>query len=362
MAIHIKDLPKCINCNKDIMYYDTFIKDGILKYGKSALSKKGNFKLVICEHCLTEKYPSYQHRNKSRVFNRMCEETKYAFNIPDDVYEKEKNKFIVRSLNNFIEKYGEEEGTIRWESYKNKQSITNTFKYKKEKYNMSEEDFDMYNKSRSATLNNFIKRHGEEDGKIKWEEYKNMQKITKSKDYMISKYGEEKTNLINKSKANTLKNYIQKYGEEEGTIRYDTYILNSKSYFSKISQSFFNSIDSILSTKFTTYYASKNIEYGVKLKDTYIKLDYFILELNLCIEFNGTMFHADPRIYLPNDIPSPYSNLSAAEVQKKDAERYTELKKCRDINTIIMWEIDYNEKTFSPEMYIKNILKININE
>ncbi len=362
MAIHISTLNKCKDCNKDIIYYDTVIKDGFIKYGKSALTKKGNYSLAVCEHCLSKKFPEYQQKNKSRVFNRMCDETQYAFNIPEDVYQEEKNKFVVRSLDNFIKKYGEEEGNRRWDNYRKKQSITNTFEYKKEKYNMSKDDFDNYNKSRSVTLNNLIKRYGNEIGNQKWNEYLDKQRLTKSMDYMIIKYGAEKANKINKSKANTLENYINRYGEIEGKEKWINYFSNQKSFYSKISQEFFNSIDEIISKKYTTYYGQKNIEYGINLNDRYIRLDYFILELNLCIEFNGTVFHADPRVYLPNDIPSPYSSMTAVEIQNKDKERYKTLKKLRNIDTIIMWQLDYDSKTFNPINYITNNLKININD
>jgi hypothetical protein len=306
MATHISSLDKCKRCGENIFYYDTVIVDGYLKKGKSALSKKAGFFLCTCEKCLTLEFPSYQQKNKSRVFNRMCPETQYAFDIPEEIYLKEKNKFVVKSLENFIAKYGNEEGQLRWDAYKQKQSITNTFEYKNKKYGMTLDDFVSYNKSRAVTLHNILKKYGEESGRIKWEEYKSIQRITKSEDYMISKYGIEKTKEINKSKALTIQNFILKYGKEIGKLKYEAVIKKHYSFHSKISQDFFEKIDLFISKKYTTYYAKKNIEYGVNLSGTYVKLDYFILELNLCIEFNGTLFHADPRVYLPNDTPNPY--------------------------------------------------------
>lgn len=112
--------------------------------------------------------------------------------------------------------------------------------------------------------------------------------------------------------------------------------------------------------KYTTYYGSKNCEYGVNLYDYYVCLDYFILELNLCIEFNGTYFHGDPKIFNENDHPNPYNkNITAKELWDKDNERYKKLKEIRNIDTFVVWENEYR-KGINIEKFIKETLKINI--
>ena len=69
-------------------------------------------------------------------------------------------------------------------------------------------------KKRGITLKNLISKYGEDLGNKYFNDYVTKQKITKSREYMINKFGEEKTNEINKSKALTLNNYIKKYGDE----------------------------------------------------------------------------------------------------------------------------------------------------
>lgn len=361
MVILLKDLPKCKDCNKDIVYYDTIIKNGYVKKGKSALSKKNSYYLTVCEKCLTVKFPTYQERNKSRVFNRMCEETQYAYSIPDDVYQREKRNFVVKTLEIYIEKYGRDEGTLRWDSYRHKQSITNSFDYKREKYGMSKEDFDEYNKSRAITIKTLVTKYGYDEGTIKYNEYRAKQIKTKSWDYMVEKFGKLKATNINKSKALTLKNFQLKYGIDEGKNRYDNYLIKQKTFYSKISQRFFTLIDSYIGQKYTTYFGSKNVEYGVHLGDSYAKLDYYILELNLCIEFNGTTFHADPRVYEDTSHPNPFAqHITAHEMRNKDVKRYQKLEEKRGIKTVVMWELDFDEKNFNPLMYINSILQITI--
>jgi hypothetical protein len=52
------------------------------------------------------------------------------------------------TLENMIRKYGDIEGEIRWQTYKDKQSYTNSFEYKQETYGWSFDEWDEYNKGR----------------------------------------------------------------------------------------------------------------------------------------------------------------------------------------------------------------------
>jgi hypothetical protein len=54
--------------------------------------------------------------------------------------------------------------------------------------------------------------------------------------------------------------------------------------------------------------------------------------------------------------------MTAIEIQSRDKNRYELLKKKRQIETIIMWQLDYNKETFNAFEYITTILKINVNE
>jgi len=348
---------KCKDCGKHILYYDTIFggftrksrktgKCEIYLAGKSFLTKKTHGEtLQVCESCLKEKFSKYKH---VRSFNIISDITVYAFNIQD------RSKYFTGSTKKIcIKKYGKEEGTKRWNEYCKKQAETNTFEYKSKKYGMTLEEFNSFNKSRAVTLENLIKKHGKELGEEKWNIYIERQKETKSLDYMIKKFGEEKTNQINGSKALTLNNFIKKYGDETGTEKFIKLINRQRSFYSKISQKCFSEIDKKLQEKYMTYYASKNIEYGILLSIGYVKLDYFIKELNLCIEFNGDIFHANPKLYKENDHPNPYcKELTAKEIWKNDKIRYEILKKERNIDTLIIWESDY--KTLNINKFVNN--------
>ena len=306
----------------------------------------------ICKDCIKEKFGSVH-------FNVLCESTKIAFDINDEDYVLGRKKYAL-TKEKFISKYGEEEGSKKWEEYIKKQALTNKYEYKKEKYGWTEDDFKEYNKSRAVTLKNLISKYGEEEGSKKWEEYIKKQSLTKSFDYMVKKYGYEKARNINISKGLSLDTFIRKYGEIEGTIKYHNFYERSRDYFSKISQECFKKIDSILSKKFKTYYATKNGEYGLMLNGKYIKMDYFIKDLNICIEFNGTVFHADPRKYKEEDTPNPFNKkLLAKDIWKEEKNRVEALKNQYNIDTYIIWEDDYLNN-FDEKKYILDILNIKL--
>lgn len=315
--------------------------------------------LSCCEKCLLEHFKENPPKAQKYYFMKANKYGAYCFGYPYEDYRKICSMITGVTEKSMINKWGDELGKQKWNQYKQKQSESNKFEYKKEKHNWTKEQFDKYNKSRAVTLENLQNKYGKELGETYFNVYVEKQKFTKSKEYMINKYGEEKTKAINQSKAQTLDNYIKRLGEIEGLKQYETMLSHHRNYFSKISQKFFDELDKYLSTKYTTYYATKNNEYGVNLHNNdYIRLDYFILELNLCIEFNGTYCHADPRFFTENDCPNPHNKtLTAKKIWENDNNRYKKLKECRNINTIVVWEYDYNNG-IDVQKFIKEQLNI----
>lgn len=316
--------------------------------------------LSCCKTCLLQHFKDNPPKSEKYYFMKANIYGQYCFGYSYEEYKKICSMTVAVTENRLIKKYGETIGKEKWKEYCNKQAKSNSFKYKKEKYNWTKDEFDTFNKNRAITKELCIKRYGEELGIQKFEDYVNKQKLTKSKEYMISVYGEEKANKINQSKALTLENYTKKYGEDEGLRKFEIMLNNHHNYFSKISQKFFNELDKYLSTKYTTYYATKNKEFGVNLNGSYVCLDYFILELNLCIEFNGTYYHGDPKIFNEHDCPNPHNKtLTAKEMWENDNNRYKLLKEIRNIDTIVVWENDYNNG-INIENFIKETLNINL--
>ena len=317
--------------------------------------------LSCCENCLLKHFKDNPPKAQKYYFMKANKYGAYCFGYSYDEYKKICSMTVGVTEKSMIKKWGEELGIQKWNEYKRKQSVTNTFEYKKKKFNWNKEQFDEFNKSRAVTLKNLQNKYGKELGEIYFNDYVEKQKLTKSHEYMINKYGEEKTKAINQSKGQTLSNYIKRLGKIEGLKQYEIMLSHHKNYFSKISQKFFDEIDKYISQKYTTYYATKNHEYGVNLHNNdYIRLDYFILELNLCIEFNGTYFHADPRFFDENDYPNPHNKvLTSKVIWENDNNRYKKLKEYRNIDTIVVWEYDYNNG-IDVQKFIKEKLNISL--
>lgn len=84
------------------------------------------------------------------------------------------------TLENMIRKYGDIEGEIRWQEYKDKQAYTNSFEYKEEKYGWTMDEWENYNKSRGS--------FGEKNGNYGTSYY----------EVWVEKYGKDEADRMNK--------------------------------------------------------------------------------------------------------------------------------------------------------------------
>ncbi len=238
---------------------------------------------------------------------------------------REKNRFVW-GLENCIKKYGKIEGPKKWDIMLNKKIQTQNEVKKNKKYR------------NGRTLLEYIERYGEIDGKAKWLERNNKQKFRFSEEYYITKYGIKigkikwleycknndkvsKVSLIKRygedvgeikyneyvskaKKFNSIDNYILKYGEELGTKKWFEFLdkIRFKNIkYSKISQELFWSIyDEI--KKFTSegeiYFAELNKEYFFNVKRTDINLNCINVDfkyLKKIIEFDGDYWHSSKR-------------------------------------------------------------------
>jgi hypothetical protein len=249
------------------------------------------------------------------------------------------------TLENMVMRYGDEEGNKRWKEYCNKQSVKNTFLFKQQKYGWSKEEFDVYNKARASTKSNFIKRYGEEEGKKKWEEYRELQSYAGSSElWFINKLGEKegkkKWKEICFKKQITKELFVRKYGELESVKRWNEFILNKSKGFSKISQELFYELDKKFDSN-AFCFANKNSEY-IFSGTSIIRVDFYCPLTNKVIEFFGDYWHMNPSIYTESDI-NTMINQSASDIWCRDSNRINELKTIFGVNIKIVWEQDYRK-------------------
>lgn len=355
-------LTPCKCCGQPISWSNSVIKSS--RNGKISFTgrtqnttKKVNdniYHLQVCEDCFLRRY------NKPPKFNVMSEPTKWAFGVSDEDFINSRRKYAM-TKEHMIAKYGEDVGSKKWDNYVKKQSITNTFEYKKDKYGWTREEFDEYNKSRAVTLDNLISRYGEKKGTELWEDYKHKQHVTKSWDYMVKKYGEDEARKINSSKAITIDNMIRLYGEEEGIKKYRQWLSQFSSRdrkrFSYTSQKIFAIFKPIVERYgYTCKYASYLGEQEFITSTGGYFVDFYIPEIKVAIEYNGGVFHADPRLYKDDDHCDPFRpGLNAKQIREHDKIRIDSLAKEYNVTTYIIWEMDY-QNGLDIEQFITSIL------
>lgn len=253
------------------------------------------------------------------------------------------------SLENLIKKYGEEEGNKRWLKYLEKQSFANS-------------------------IEGYISRYGEDEGKQKWYEYIEKQrksnkngsehfKYINSINYYIDTYGEELGKIKyeeykQKQDRNSLKYFLKKYGDKE--IAYQKYKENCKkhaqknhSYYSLKSQELFKSLYEyilLFDNNPDIQYAELNKEYSLYDENGKIKF-YDFRYKNIIIEFNGDYWHGNPTIYKENDIV--HSSIMAKQLWEQDQYK-KELAEKHNFNILYVWENEYENDKITT---IKNILE-----
>jgi len=222
-------------------YYDRFLKvdeyDGICKLCKVKetrfVSYKGEYNL-LCEKCGKSRSIEalkilYGEEEGIRRYEEYCKGCSHDLNFFIDKYGKEDGtrlhkNWVDKTRNtkeNYINRYGVEEGTLRHEEYcKSKVLSEETFVLK---YG-EEEGIRRYKKwtNKDLTMEGFIKRHGEVNGPILFNEWK--EKIKNTKENFILRHGEEEgikryeeyCTKVGPGKANL----IRVYGEEEGLKKY----------------------------------------------------------------------------------------------------------------------------------------------
>lgn len=245
------------------------------------------------------------------------------------------------TLENFITKYGEEEGNVKWESYRDKQAKSNSFEYKQAKYGWSKQQFDEYNSARAMTLDNQIKKHGEEQGVTNWIEYCNRQAYTNTEQYFVGKYGDIKGKAkfleINQLKSHSVTSIVLRTGcSEDEAIDVITNYKQSEKYSSNLEKVFVADLEKQL---------GKSLDYSHNTKQYCIWANnrvnfYDIVHNNRAIEFNGDYWHCNPLSYSENYYHK-HSDRTAKEIWEKDALKIKALQDERNIDTLVIWESDF---------------------
>lgn len=263
------------------------------------------------------------------------------------------------TLENMIKRHGEEVGTAKYENYVQLHRNKNTFEGKHKKYGWSREQFDTYNKSRSVTLENMIKRHGEEVGTAKFISYCERQSYTKTLPYFIEIYGEIDGNIqykrVNKLKAHTYEAYLERcsgdeplakklYQECKEKMSKNGGVIGSTSISA---DSFFDMVSLFLSKLGETdfRYSKKGGEQPVFCENKCYYVDFYFGKTKKIIEFYGDYWHCNPGIYLVDEtVKFPDGKYVVEQIWNRDKIRIDNITK-QGYEVLVVWEFDYNKNS-----------------
>lgn len=260
------------------------------------------------------------------------------------------------TLQNLVKKYGKEVGEKKWQEYKDKQALSNTFEYKAKKHGWSKTDFDQYNQSRSATFENFVKRYGEKEALNQWNQYCERQRYTNSLEYFIEKYGNDGLKKWNeycaeRGKSMSLEFIMEKYevdfsGAEE--ILSDRYKTNFSSNLEK------HFVDKLIEKIGDIKYTYKTKQFCIWSYELGAPLFYDITcsKRNKIIEFNGDYWHANPAITESNTVIKQ-NGLTAQDIWNRDKIKHNTAIN-RGFDVLVVWESEFkNDKQKTIDNTIK---------
>lgn len=344
--------PKCNLCDSDILFKK---------------STKEDKKVYLIERCLNDKCDTVDIRNQD-IRRR-------AF-LPDIEYRKIKEKLssIKRSFSKefWIERgYSKEEAILKVSEIQSENS--KKFKGKrigKSKENLrnkgytEEEIKDICLSNRNWEL--WVKKgYTEEEAKEKVSE---MQKhsskfvdydkrlLPSNVEYWLKRgYNEieSKQKVSESQRTFSKKICIDKYGYDEGlkvfnrrTRKWLDSLKNNDNIFigySKVSQELFSEINERMDGDFR--YGENGGEFKLKRENGgYYFYDFTDVDNKLIIEYNGDMYHANPKIYEADDNPHPFrKDVRADEIWEKDKEKIKTVEEI-GFKVLVIWDSEYRYK------------------
>lgn len=249
---------------------------------------------------------------------------------------KRYNDFVFKSRHTkkgYIDRYGEKDGLIKWEKFVNKKTVTSI---RRKEYWISKgysenEAKELIKKIQSTrlldsyinrlgeeegtkeyfrintehafkiSLEGFIEKYGEFDGRSKFKKY--CLDRGRTKEQLIEQYGKERATELIQSRIPSLSNYIKWYGEEEGNRKYiEKYKNNNLS--SKQARQFFVLLYKQcrklgLNRKDIYFSITGSSEWFLRHESGIYWFDFTIPKLKIMVEFNGE--HVHPNINLSNE-------------------------------------------------------------
>jgi G:T-mismatch repair DNA endonuclease (very short patch repair protein)/predicted nucleic acid-binding Zn ribbon protein len=173
----------------------------------------------------------------------------------------------------------------------------------------------------TQSLESYISRYGEAEGTLKYNELCNYRKETYTLEGSIARHGEEK-------------------GEEVWQNRF------ANKQNSKVAADFFNAVIAEIPTGFNVHVGGEGKkEFGVRNLENnkYYLYDFVIPKLKVCVEFHGDYWHCNPTKYSA-DYYHTQANKYAADLWAYDQLKIDTMTKYRGYDTTVVWESEAKAK------------------
>lgn len=373
--------------------WKAFLPDFILeeKHQKQIQNNSFNIDFLIKKGYSKEEAIEYINKqkeiNKTKGSKNKGKNKEYYINkLGKDEYYNKLRKRNYLCIEYWINKgYSEEEGKKKISEIQIKNSkkvhhygIT-TKEYYKEK---GIEDVDLFMKEKSKfCIEYYLKRgYSKEEGlkEISKIQLKNNSKVKNHKSnrqiqYWINKgYSiDESKKIISKLQCTFSKEKcIEKYGEIEGLKvfrerqrKWQETLKNQNSIkvgYSKISQELFKNLLRFYKPKerVNIFYATKNKEFCIYDNKNYL-YDFVDIKNKKIIEFQGDVYHANPKLYTNENYIHPYDiEIKAQDIWNKDLEKKKIAEK-NGFKLIYIWEFDYRNNKEEQLNICKKFLNLN---
>ena len=210
---------------------------------------------------------------------------------------------------------------------------------------------DIVRKIQTRDLDFYIDTYGEDEGTYRYQEI-----IQKRLASWYSR-SEEDRNARNNRKGRTYLQLIEKYGGDPAFDIIQKRLVSNPAV-SKESKDFFRKLDSAvcpgISKKSVTGY--KGPERWIKHSQGIFFVDYIVE--NCIIEYNGSYWHADKRLFEAEDWHSG-ARKTVKEIRKQDEERLDILQKL-GYKILIIWSTDVNKNSINEINKCKDFLNEHI--
>lgn len=278
----------------------------------------------------------------------------------NEISNRKKNS---QTENNYIAKFGEIEGKRIWSEIKMKRSIS--------AFNVSYWIGLGYSEKEAKAKVSEIAKKGADSTNAKQAKHREIdyeswaKKMPTTKFYWIEQgYSEEEAlkKVTERQTTFSKEKCIEKYGEEEGLKKWEERQVrwqfnlhafnesNKKEKYSTIGKASKESIlcfqpilDYLKSCNIDYYFGEdENTEFRIFVDDRWWLFDLTIPELNLCFEYNGEIFHPNPK-WLENDLEKwtnwkqPYNLKKAEEVREFDLTKHRLLKESNNFDVFEIW-------------------------